>query len=442
MPDKMPSIASQALELAAQYGADQAQVSISQARFNSIGFRDDNLEKAISSIKQSLTLTIYINQRFGIHTTSDFKNLDSFIDKACAFTKLLTPDPWRSLPDVQRLARMPGPDLKLYDERLAASPLDFWLDLARDMEKAAGREGQKASLVSATGNAYLNVGHSLLANSDGFRGAQAATSGFAAGGMAIMEEGGKRRQGFWYSGSCQMDEVLKPDLAQTTAALSLERARMQLGAKPGPTGLFPVLVENQAAGGLLEYLLDVISGYNLYNKTSYLMDSLGQAVASDKLTIIDKPHIPGGFGSNWFDGEGVATVERAVIKAGVLQSYLLNTYYARALNLKPNSGSTNNVTLTPTEDKNCEQLREQISEGLLLNSFLGGNFNSTTGDFSFGLSGQWIKNGRIAYAVEAMNMSGNFKGLWQNLSAVGNDPFPYSSMLSPCLLFDKVQLSG
>jgi len=41
-----------------------------------------------------------------------------------------------------------------------------------------------------------------------------------------------------------------------------------------------------------------------------------------------------------------------------------------------------------------------------------------------------------------MNIAGNLLELMKKLSAVGNDPWPYSSMRTPTLVFDAIQFAG
>ncbi len=438
----MEAWAQKAFKLAAQKGAGEARASVSRSRFISVVMRDGRLEKASSSIKQGLSLSLFINGRYGVHSTSDFATLESFVDKACRFTQKLTPDKWRALPARELMATGGSADLGNYDKDLAALPLDFWLDLARQIDGATANAGAKLEFVSSQGGAYLNVDERFLADSRGFSGYESATSGFALSSLTIMDAGNKRRQGYWYSGGCQAGQLTKTGLALDLAERARTRAVAQLGAKVGPSGSFPVLVENSAAGNLTGYLLGAMNGASLHHKTSYLQDKLHSAIAAACLTIVDRPLMQGGLGSRWFDGEGMAARDLTLLDKGVLQNYLLDTYYAKALGLEPTTGSTSNLTLAPSVAMNGAQLLSQVPRGLLLTNFLGGNFNSTTGDFSLGLSGQWVENGKIAYAVEGMNMSGNFAALWNSLSAVGNDAFMYDSNMTPSLMFSTVRLSG
>ncbi|HEX7807091.1 MAG TPA: metallopeptidase TldD-related protein, partial [Thermoanaerobaculia bacterium] len=70
------------------------------------------------------------------------------------------------------------------------------------------------------------------------------------------------------------------------------------------------------------------------------------------------------------------------------------------------------------------------------------NSNSGTGDFSVGVIGLMVRNGAIAEPVAEMNLSGNHLEFWKKLVAVGNDPFAYSPMRTPTLVFDAVSVAG
>jgi PmbA protein len=99
------------------------------------------------------------------------------------------------------------------------------------------------------------------------------------------------------------------------------------------------------------------------------------------------------------------------------------------------------LVLTPGT-KNLDGLLGDVKEGILVTSFLGGNSNSTTGDFSLGIQGFRIRAGKRAEPIAEMNIAGNHKEFWKKLTMVGSDPYLYSSMRTPTLVFDGVQFAG
>jgi PmbA protein len=83
-----------------------------------------------------------------------------------------------------------------------------------------------------------------------------------------------------------------------------------------------------------------------------------------------------------------------------------------------------------------------LKRGILVDGFIGGNSNSTTGDFSFGITGQLYENGERVKPVNEMNISGNALEFWKRLVEIGNDPFVYSTLRAPSMLFEAVHFSG
>jgi PmbA protein len=443
----MAAVAHAALEAARKHGAAQAAAQVSRGRFVDIGFRDGDLEKATASAKQGLSIRLFIEGRYGSHATSDLREqtIEGFVAKAAQLTRLLEPDLLRSLPDPARYAKGQAPDLGLWDEALEQSEVEEWMGRARRVEDLTRAEGAKAgTLVSAQGGAYVETSRELLATSDGFLGEQAESGAYAVAGVTLMDPGqeAKRRGGYWWRAGHSLAELGgQAELAQV-AATAAARAVRQLGAHPGPSGRVQVLVENQAAGRLLGDLLGALSGAALRQERSYLRRSQGQSVAAPLLTVRDEPLIPGGYGSRWYDPEGVAASPLSIIEGGRLVNFYLDTYYARALEMPPTTGGQSNTVLTPSAPGGFAEIMAGLERGLAVTSFLGGNFNATTGDFSYGLQGLWIEGGKVAHAVEGMNMAGNFKDLWPALARVGDDAFPYARLRSPSLLFAGVQLSG
>jgi PmbA protein len=79
---------------------------------------------------------------------------------------------------------------------------------------------------------------------------------------------------------------------------------------------------------------------------------------------------------------------------------------------------------------------------VLITGFIGGNFNGSTGDFSYGIEGFLIENGSIVHPVNEMNITGNMTTFWFNLTETGNDVLPNQSLKTPSLMFKDVELSG
>ena len=96
----------------------------------------------------------------------------------------------------------------------------------------------------------------------------------------------------------------------------------------------------------------------------------------------------------------------------------------------------------PLGTKDMNGLVASVDKGVLVTGFNGGNCNTTTGDFSYGIEGFLIEKGQLTQPVNEMNITGNMLTLWSSLAETGNDPRFSSSWRIPSLLFDGVDFSG
>ena len=159
------------------------------------------------------------------------------------------------------------------------------------------------------------------------------------------------------------------------------------------------------------------------------------------MSIVDDPLVKRGFGSRHYDSEGISAKAIPIIEDGVIKNLYVDTYYGRKAGLTPTTGSASNRRLG-TGDKSLSELLADVGDGVYVTSWLGGNADRTTGDFSLGLRGHMIENGQIGRPVGEMNVTGNLRDLFSRLEMVGNDVYPYSATLSPSLVFGGVDFSG
>jgi Predicted Zn-dependent proteases and their inactivated homologs len=87
-------------------------------------------------------------------------------------------------------------------------------------------------------------------------------------------------------------------------------------------------------------------------------------------------------------------------------------------------------------------IMKAVGDGILVTGFNGGNSNSVTGDFSFGIEGFLFRDGKIVHPVREMLITGNFLTLWNNLLAAGDDGRLCKSKLIPTLAFSSVDFSA
>ncbi|MBU0982965.1 MAG: TldD/PmbA family protein, partial [candidate division Zixibacteria bacterium] len=363
-------------------------------------------------------------------------SLGSFIKKAVAMTRYLTEDEFRKLPDPKHYQGIQEVDLKLVDDGYDDITAEQRVKTAEDLQKMTA--GLSDKIISTTAGFYDDESESVKVHSNGFEGVRSSTS-FSVGVEVTVDDGNGGRPSDWDYATTRYLRDLPDPASQARAAV--DRALAKVGQTKIESGTMDMLVVNRAAANPIFAMLGPMNGRSLQQKRSYLDGKLGEKITSEHLTLIDDPFVERGLGSSLYDGEGMARHKRTLIDKGVLSEYLIDCYYARKLGVEPTGGSTSNLTLA-YGDKSLEQMIAQVGRGILVTSFIGGNTNGTTGDYSWGLIGMLIEDGKIVKPVNEMNISGSLEGLWANLVEVGNDVYEYSSLRRPSLHFKDVQFAG
>ena len=434
------TVAKDAAQYAKKAGADDARISMTRSRDVSVEWRDGKLDRIQENTKQSLTITLFVDGRYSVNSTSDLRPeaVEKYIANGVLATKYLAEDPHRHLPDPARYEGMISKDLGIYDTQIPTVSPKSRLDTAKALEEAS-RTGEGSDRIISVTSAVSDYEYeSVCIATNGLEASEIGTSTWRSASVSIRDEGDRKPRGGSYGGGTHLTDL--PDPA-TIGPDALKRAVEQLGSKQVPTDTYTVVVENRAAPTLSRHLFSALSGGALQQKASFLEGMRGKSVATKRLSVISDPHLKGGLSSTAWDSEGMATRQRPVFESGVLKTYFLDTYYASKLDMVPTSGSAANL-VWQGGDRDAQAIIKSVKKGIFVTSFLGGNSNGTTGDFSLGIKGFYIEEGRIAHPVSEMNMAGNHLILWKQLAQVGNDPWPYSSNRTPTLVFEKVQCSG
>jgi PmbA protein len=187
--------------------------------------------------------------------------------------------------------------------------------------------------------------------------------------------------------------------------------------------------------------VSALYGENIQQERSFLADKIGKKVGSKLFNLIDDPFIEGGLGSRLYDRDGFAAKKRSIVKEGILKDFYIDWYYSLKLDEEPTTGNPSNLVLPPGK-QTVKDIMKNLGKGILINEFIGGSANSTTGDFSIGITGQLFDDGKTVHAVSEMNIADNHLEFWDKLIEVANDPWIYSKWRVPSLVFKDIVVSG
>ena len=444
LTQKELSLAVRCLGFAREYGAQKARVTLNKCCMDLIGTLNGEVDKVSHCLDRSISLALFVDGRYGSFSINRLEEsvLSDFVKKAVSTVRLMAPDPCRNLPAPERTAKdaATGLELGLVDESYNEMDSEKRLKTALEASifKKVKNNG-KWTVISEEAEYSDSIFDTYVIDTQGLECRHTETS-FEYGVEMTIESNGGKYSGYWWNSTPKACDLH----AGTICAKALERAAAQIGPKPRRSGRYRCVIDSECASKVVTPLLNALSGFSIQQNNSFLRGSIGRKLFHEGLTIVDKCRNAGETGSRLFDSEGVATREHDIIRDGVVKEYFINTYMSGKLNMEPTVEDATRPKLMPWPQAGLdrEAIMKKCRNGILITGFNGGNSNSATGDFSFGIEGFAFKDGKIDHPVREMLVTGNLVDLWNGLIAVGDDARLCMSKLIPTLAFENVDFSA
>ena len=444
------SLASELVSELKKQGAEAADVFI----LSSVGFnttvRLGKIERLQQSISKGLGLRVIKNGAMANTFTTDFTDraVKDLARETMQIVQVSNADKHNGLAPKEMLGSYEG-KLMLFDESIAKLTPEKKIEMARSAEDVGLKFDKR--IKNANGTSWSDSRTQVtLSNSDGFTGQyQMTQASLFVGLLAEDEDGTKQTDGFFTFGR-YLNTLASPQAVGEEAA---RRVVKKLGGRKVKSAVVPVVLDPRVGSFLLGDVFGAASGGSIYRRMSYLVDKVGQQIASPMITIVDDAIMTDGVASRPFDAEGVKSSNVVVVEKGVLKQYVCDSYAARRLNLKPTGNASRSYQGNPgvgstnlyikNGDTSPADIIKSVKSGLYLDRVGGQGMNSTTGDFSMGANGYWIENGEITHAVQEITVAGNVLKMLNNVKAVGNDlSFKLGTTASPTLLVSEITVGG
>lgn len=385
----------------------------------------------------ALGITVYKDGRKGSASTADLSEdaLNNAVKAAVDIASYTSVDKCAGLADKELLAFEPV-DLDLYHPK--ALTTEQAIDIAKECEQAALDSDQRitnsdgATLASYEGFKVYGNSHGQLVGYPSTRHSISCVS--------IASDGEDMQRDYAYTVNRDFDLLEAPEIIGKKSA---QEVISRLNAQKISTQKVPVMFRADIANTIFGHFIAAISGGNLYRKSSFLLDALGQQVFPEHLTISERPHIAKALASSSFDSEGVTTIDREIIKAGALETYLLTSYSARKLGMQTtgHAGGIHNWQVT-AGGGDFDAMLQTLGTGLLVTELMGQGVNVVTGDYSRGAAGFWVENGKIAYPAAEITIAGKLQDMFKNIVAIGNDTDMRGSIRTGSLIIEEMQVAG
>ena len=444
----LPEIAERAVKQALAGGASDAECTIGEGSEFSASVRLGQLETLKESGSRGAGLRVLFDKRMGASYTSDLtpEGIRRMVQSAIDLAAVTTEDPDAGLPDASNLGAI-DTDLKLYSPEIEGLAGDTKIDYAKRAEAAALAYDPR--ITNSEGGSFdSNIGGRVFANSRGFLGSYRSTY-CSISAVPIAVENGSMERDYWYSMARSVSGLEEPEYVGRKAA---ERAVRRLGAVKVETQRVPIVFDPRMARSLIGDIADGVDGRAIYRNASFLAGKLGEKIASSTMTVIDDGTLPGLFGSQPFDDEGVPTRRTVVIENGVLKSYLLNTYAARKLGLATTGSASRGITgnagighgnfFLEKGEKTPEEIIAGVKNGFYVTELIGTGVNIVTGDYSRGAAGLWIRDGELAFAVSEVTIASTLQEMFGNIAEIGSDLEFRGSIAAPTVMIGEMTVAG
>jgi PmbA protein len=406
-----------ALEQAKKRGATAAEVGLNHSEGLSVTVRQREVETLEHNNDTGLGVTVYFGHSKASASTSDLspEAISEAVAAACNIAKHTQPDEAAGLADADLMADF-LPDLSLYHPW--ALTVEQAIDLATICEQAgldydAGISNSEGATLSS------HSGDRIYANSHGFIGATQSSRHSLSCSLIARDDRGMQRE-YWYDIARDKNDL---STAESIGLKAAQRTMARLGAGEVKTGSYPVLFTAEVAPSLFGQLIGAIRGGALYRKASFLLDKKGEQIFPAFVHIHEQPYLLKALGSAAFDAEGVATQNRDIIRDGVLQGYVLDSYSARRMGMTTtaNAGGVHNLTVDSSGDLDFAALVKQLDKGIIVTETMGMGVNIVNGDYSQGAAGFWVENGEIQFPVDEFTIASNLQDMFMGIQAIGND---------------------
>lgn len=425
-------------------GATDAEATVSIVDRFACRARGEELTELQRSRGKSLRVRAFAGKRRATLATSDLRPdaVAALARRVVDAARRVAEDPYAGLPDEIAAPELCDHDLFTAAPEVATRPDEEKIGDALVMERAVRAadpriDNSDGSRVSDT------IASRALVTSRGFRGVTQETH-VGRSTKPVARDGGTKRVAA-YGSAARGWATLEP--AESIAVQAVRRAVALCGARKPPTMRLAVIFERDIAAGFLEDVFAAASAANVALGNSWLADRVGTRVGSERVTIVDDGLLRGGLGTTPFDAEGTPARETAVVRDGVLRTYLSDVYWGRRLGM-PSTGNGSGGGVAPTNlylapgSGTLDDLVASTERGILVLDTIGFATEHASGSYSRGARGIYVEDGEPRYAVDEFTIASTFPEMLAGIDAVAGDLRFDATVVAPSFRVAAMQVSG
>ncbi|MCV2525662.1 MAG: metallopeptidase TldD-related protein [Candidatus Lightella neohaematopini] len=398
---------------------------------------NNKIEYITSHNNNNITIDIFFKNKKSSTTSSSTKltELIKIVHNLIFITKYLSPDDAHNLADLKQLAINEIPNLNLFN------PYKLTFNKCIELVTLTEQSARNYSKLISNTYGYFNYYYTIrtFGNSHGMLQSYVCSC-YQMYCQVVAKKNNNMERDYYYTVNSNFNKL---ELYNVVGKKAASRAIQRLNSSLIRTKQYPVIFLSEIATELFYYLAKAINGYNVYKKSTFLIKKIKRIIFPSWLNIIERPNIPYELGSAPFDQEGVKTNDIFIVENGILNTWLLDSYSSRKLNLSNNghAGGIYNWYVT-NNNISFNDLLKLMYNGILVTELMGNEVNITNGNYSKGIFGFLIKNGRISYPISGITIAGNLSNMFSNIGSISNDVELRSNIKCGSLLINSMNVAG
>ena len=438
-------LAEKVIKIGLSLGADQVEAYTIFGAERNVQLERGSIRRFTDVANSGLGVRIIKDKAIGMASTTIFyhESIESTVKNAYLLAKVSPPDEnFKSLPEDDRSTL----EIKdCFDQNI----IDLSVEDFTEMILEGVQEAQIRDDVIIGGSFTAGHGERFIINSQGIDRFSKQTS--ISGYLSVKIQDGEDIGNAYYFDSSKVLADFDHLIVGNEAG---KRALNMLGSQKIESATLPILLDPDSCMGTISPIISSgINAFNVFNRTAYFVDKIGDAIASDKLTIIDDPFYPGGVDSSAFDDEGVIPKKLSLVKDGILNTYITDSYTAPLVGLD-NTGhasrgsfaarpkpSTYSLDIKAGETAK-DTLLEDLKEGILL---IGSSIVDMSGNPQISAQinqGFYVKDGEVQYPVKNAMIGTTVFEVFEKIEDFSKEQQNRHGHKSPWMLLSTLQVSG
>ena len=426
-------------------GANQIEAYVVFGSVRSVQIERGSIRRFTDKSNSGLGIRVIKDKSIGMASTTIFTSdsVEKTVKDAYSLAKVSPPDEnFRSLPNDTRQTKTISDK---FDGNIAEMPVEDFTEILLEATQEASIRDDAA----IRGNFNVGYGERVIINSLGTERAsnQTSISGFL---DVKLQDGDDVGNSYYYDAATTLKNFDHIKIGKIAG----ERAKMMLGSKKITTSTLPILLDPESTYGTIAPILaNGINAFSVFNKTAFFVDKIGDKIASDKLSVIDDPFYPGGTDSASFDDEGVIPQKLSLVKEGILQTYITDSYTAPLVNLE-NTGHASRgsfaarpspapYTLQISSGKTSKDaMLEDMKEGILLISSSLNPIGRNPQISAQINQGFLVKDGEIIHPIKNAVIGSTVFDVCEKINDVSVETENRSGHIAPWIELLPLQVSG